>query len=90
MAKEVVVKRTPKDVSVQARIDDRALTFGPDGTARITLDAGMHMLVYFLVAVPGTEFTIAIIAPPGAAWSRSHRVPSDGITIGTKKFKVNP
>ena len=90
MAKEVVVKRTPKDKDIHAQINKQVLKFGPDGTAKATVEPGPHALIYFLVDEPGTEFTVEITAPPEAVWSRSHRIPSDGITIGTKKFQVKP
>jgi hypothetical protein len=90
MAKELIVKREPKGADVHAQVEKEALVFGPDGTARLMVEPGPHVLIYFLVAEPGTEFTVSITAPPEAVWSRSLRIPSDGITIGTKKFQVKP
>ncbi len=89
MAKEVIVKRSPKDADVHAQIDMKKLVFDSAGTAKTQVEPGMHVLVYFLVAAPGTEFEMEIKAPPEAVWSRKHRVPSDGVTVGTKKFSVN-
>jgi len=89
MAKEVIVKRSPKDADVHAQIDTKKLTFDSTGTAKSQVEPGMHVLIYFLVAEPGTEFTMEIQAPPEAEFSRKHRVPSDGVTVGTKKFPVN-
>jgi hypothetical protein len=89
MAKEVIVKRSPKDAEIHAQIGKTKLAFDATGTAKAQVEPGTHVLIYFLVAEPGTEFTMEIKAPPEAAWSRPHRIPSDGVTVGTKKFSVN-
>jgi hypothetical protein len=89
MAKEVIVKRSPKGADVHAQIDKQKLVFDATGTAKAQIEPGVHVLIYFLVADPGTEFTMEIQAPPEAVFSREHRIPSDGVTVGTKKFPVN-
>lgn len=88
MAKEVIVKRSPKDADIHAQIGKTKLVFDGTGTAKAQVDPGTHVLLYFLVAEPATEFTMEIKAPPEAVWSRTHRIPSDGLTVGTKKFSV--
>jgi len=89
MTKEVVVQRSPKDADIHAQVDTKKLVFDLTGTARVGVEPGTHVLVYFLVAEPGTKFKMEIQAPPEAVFSREHRVPSDGVTVGTKKFPVN-
>jgi hypothetical protein len=89
MAKELTVKRSPKNADVHAQVGDKKLAFDTTGTAKTQVEPGTHVLIYFLVAEPGTEFKMEIQAPPEAVWSREHRIPSDGVTVGTKKFPVN-
>jgi hypothetical protein len=87
MATTVTVTRSPDDDNIGVRIDQQVLTF-QNGTASIAVEAGRHTLEYVAALTPGTNVSLAITAPPNAAWSRTQPVDGSGLLAGFQDFDV--
>jgi len=88
MKKKVCVEFKGNVDNFGIRIDDKKPKL-EKGVGCVELQAGVHFLTFFVIAPPGTKFTIAITAPHEAKWKREITVPANGVVVGSKKFTIN-